>query len=315
MSGELAVVGPGFATSANWSFAEYLSYPAVSSSTIRAGLKGGMDSMLLSFTTTGDDEDTKAMRLGRAAHCKALTPLLFPQTFPTVGKCQATKKDGAACDYVASMAVDIDGEQVFMCGTHGKKFPEIPMTDYIRIDETSSVDGMAKKLSRVKELTGDGQAEFSVVFWLHKVKCKIRTDWNAPAHIGELKTGVDYPTLDNMQRAVTNNRYHIQGRLQQRGIEALTGILKPLVWIFQQSVPPFATGRLWMDPVTADAADAEIQMTLESWQRANKSRKYLDPYDLGIRMEGGLTDWERQKFENIKASAITFGGESVFERN
>src|SRR5690349_2184448 len=98
-------------------FAEYLAHPAVSSSVIRAGLAGGLDSMRYAFERSDrDSDDTKALRLGRAAHCRALTPLLYPSTFPVVGKCQGVTGAGTACTYAASVLCEVEGESLFMCG-------------------------------------------------------------------------------------------------------------------------------------------------------------------------------------------------------
>lgn len=290
-------------------FAEYLAYPAVSSSLIRAGLAGGLDSMLYA-SQGGSGEDTKAMRLGRAAHCQALTPLLFPEAFPVIGQCQGTTGKGEQCQYGASLLCDVEGQVRAMCGTHAKKYEPVELLDYIRGDEVDGIAAMAKKLARVKELTGDGQAEQSIIFELCGVQCKSRLDWHARRHIGELKTCTDYPTMDMMQREVTSRRYHVQARLQQHAIEYLTGERKPFFWIFQQSVPPFATNRMQADEDTLAAADFDIQRMLIAWRVATVSGWFPDPYDEGIRIEGGLTKWARKEYEDM-ASQITVEGSSA----
>lgn len=284
----------------------------MSSSIIRTGAATGVDAMRSAFTRENDVDDTKFMRLGRAAHCKVLTPLIWSQSFPVLSRCQATKADGATCTNGASYTAVVDGDVITLCGVHRRQFNATDPYDYVKEAELPAVEAMATKLGRVAELNGNGSAEVTYIADVGGVRCKVRMDFEGTRHIADLKTCTDYPTLDSMERTISDRGYYIQAALYLRVHAAITGTNKPWVWIFQQTVPPYATNAIWADPQTIEIGNADVDRVLSQWSTAMQSGRFPDPYDMGYRLEGGVNQWKRREYESIAAASITFEGEAAF---
>lgn len=271
-------------------FADYLAWPAMSASTLKAGL----DSMLhLKATLDGlMVKESPALALGSAVHCRLLEPGDYKRRYKVATPCMAELKSGdrkgETCGNVASR---YDGTK-WLCGTHGKKASEPPFA-FISAAESLEIEAMAAAVHGhpvVKLLRQHGGFEASISWECRGVPCKSRLDklivgGTCPDTIIDLKTtrsGGAKPW--RFEKAIRDYGYHISAAFYVDAIEAVADTLCHYIWVAVEKEPPYAVSVLQAD---------------DDWLRIGRTdyRKLLGEYK--VCMESG--EWPGYG-DNIMAS-------------
>jgi hypothetical protein len=220
------------------------------------------------------DEDTKALRVGRYAHCATLQPKRWVDEF--VGE-PAWRHDGRTKDGKAERAawheqhtgrVVVKGDEYDLA---------MSMTRAIYQPRSPSAEA-------ARRLLVEADAVERVAIWRDKVTgvlCRARIDAVTYGHsIADLKTGEDVVSLDDRAHTVGRRGYHRQGAMYVDAVEAVTGERLPFadVWV----------GKSEPHEVAVDELD---EYALEAGRR--QYRMLLADYDRRVEFNDWLCDCER----------------------
>jgi len=164
----------------------YHAWPCCSSGQLRALRRSALH---LKHRLESPQADTRALKIGRAAHCAVLEPDTFDATFAVAEQCSAKTKKGEQCSRGASLYFASFG---WLCGQHAEGVPEtsdnsrliITASEYatsLRVRDAVRAHPRAKSLLAATEHT-----ELSIV-WVDDetgLVSKARFDGYAPNVLG-----------------------------------------------------------------------------------------------------------------------------------
>jgi ATP-dependent exoDNAse (exonuclease V) beta subunit len=282
------------------SFAEYVSWPAINSSSLKWAevsplhCKAALDGKM--------NDDSTAKKFGRAIHCRLLEPEKYKEEFITSDKCCArTKKENTPCK---SNGKFYDGENWF-CGTH--KTSDAELVDCISTEEGVYVERMAEALHNHESMVlfaRKGWSEASIVYEYKNLMFKSRLDRfindDRPVILDIKSAIVGKATRDAMKKSVTEYKWHQQAYLYQLGIEILTGKRPDFAWIFIEKGEPFDANVMPIDEVSREIAEQEVNELIDIYRRAKRADRFHGYVfnEFSIK-PGGLTDWAIKQHERI----------------
>lgn len=257
----------------NIPFEDYLAWDAASSSQLKALVRSPAH---LKAYRAKPDEDTTALRIGRAAHCATLEPDRFPEQYARLpegdGRTKVVKD--------AKEAIEALGRT----GLSGKEF-ECALS----IAATLHAHPSAGPL-----LSGNGRSELSLV-WRDEetgVLCKARHDRHSAVFAGgtivDLKTTVD-ASLRSFERAIFLFGYHRQGAFYLRGSRALCLPVEHYVLVAVEKEEPFACAVYRLSEAALDAGEQEVVALLKQYRRCTESHVWPG-YPTEVR-DIALPDW------------------------
>jgi hypothetical protein len=235
------------------SFADYLAHPSYGSGDMRT-YRIGPPSMVDWRRRHPDETDTDATRLGRAAHCRVLTPALYARTFiaKPAGMTFASREGKAWRDVHAGLDI-------------------LSATDAIAV--AGVADAIAHKAAAhdtIMAARGAGTIETSV-FWVCTtgLLCKGRPDWYLPAAVYDLKVSrvADSPPIVMARKCYWNGWLHqlahYRAGLVANGVPVKRGRL-----VIVSPTPPHCVHLL-------DVSEADMDyLDLENLDVRNKMRHH-----------------------------------------
>lgn len=257
------------------SIEEYLAIPAMSAS--------GLESFRRSpahfrYDQTHPKEPTPAMREGTALHLALLEPDLFAGRYVSLGRCDATKKDGTPCTNPAVVIRQhpafggYDDEQ--FCGVHDPQ-KGTPMRTGVHVlpaETLSRVEGMRQAILAHPEagqfFRGRGASELTGV-WCDEesgVLCKIRLDRD----IGRAAIHADIKTTTTAEAQAFTRQcgrmgYVRRAAFYRRGMAALGKPAIGSVLIAAEFQPPHGVQAFCLDEGDIDGFQPEISRVLNQY--------------------------------------------------
>lgn len=177
--------------------------------------KGGLDAISKSpaHYRYGEQEDTAALRQGRAIHTAVLEPELFGATYALA---------------------------------EGRRNKGAEKTELTKLEWETARNVAAAVLNHptCQDLFNQGEAEQSV-FWYDPetlLLCRCRPDWSREEILVDLKTTKD-ASPNGFARAVETYRYHVQAAFYLDGWSAVTDrYCNEFIFIAVEKTPPYAIG-------------------------------------------------------------------------
>lgn len=180
------------------------------------------------------DEDTPALKFGRAFHCSILEPERFASTYtaePDFGDCRFKDNKRARDDWRAE-------HQSF---------------ELIGAAEFEQIRGMTASVRRhplAGKMIRDGEPE-STVTWSDEdtgLRCKIRPDYYVKrlGMVADVKSTLD-ASWEAFRRDVVKWRYHVQDALYRAGFAGIDDSIQHFVFIAVEKEPPFAVAIYSLD--------------------------------------------------------------------
>lgn len=223
-------------------FAEYASWRAYNPTTVKKLIDGSPLAMR-HYIDHGGDDDTAAMRLGRASHVAVFEPDEFLRRYVLWAGTRRGKEWDAFCD--ANEGRDILRESEYELA--------LSIRDAVRGHDSAC------------ELLSGGNAEVSIV-WKDTtgLLCKGRIDWLFTGADGcrivDLKTARDHRPF-RFQRQYANLLYHVSVAAYCDGIKTLTGATASAHTIAVESSAPF-------DVIRYDLPGVTVRDGLKKWKSA-----------------------------------------------
>lgn len=276
-------------------FEEYLRWDAVSQSQLKELARSPAH---LRAYLTEPDEDTDALRIGRALHCAVLEPEEFtgPKRFGILpdGTDRRTKEGKAIwAKIVESGATPI-------------KQAEHEATCAMR-------DALHKHTAAGYLLRCEGATELSIV-WVDErtgVTCKARQDKHASAVGGgvilDVKTCTDASPRE-FARSIFHFGYHRQGAFYLRGAEALGIAVQHYAILAVEKSRPHACAVYRLTEGALDAGDAEVDALLALFNRCQQSDEW--PGYTEAVQDIAIPDWAWAVSDELTKAIKAGAGES-----
>jgi hypothetical protein len=195
-------------------------------------------------------EQTEAMLIGSAFHCKVLTPDIFDEQYavaPDFGDLR-TKSNKEAFEEFKN---DNIGKHIIK-SDKGKAL--IEMSQSVLSHPVAS------------QLLTDGDAEHSF-FWIDKktqLKCKCRPDYLRRDKIVIDLKSTDDASYFSFQRSIVNYRYHVQAAFFCDGITDVTKVIhNTFILIAVENKPPYAVAVYNVDPDAINTGRIGYQIDLD----------------------------------------------------
>jgi hypothetical protein len=233
-------------------FEDYLRWDAVSQSQLKELARSPAH---LRAKLAAPDEDSEALRIGRAVHAAVLEPDTFEKAFGIMpdGTDLRTKVGKELRDAIAAK------------GATPLKQAEADRVFGVR-------DAILAHAAAGHLIRSEGPAEQSLV-WIDEetgVLCKARHDKHAHAIGGgvvvDVKTTTDASPRE-FERTVFNFGYHRQGAFYMRGAEALKLPVSHFAIVAVEKDAPFACAVYRLNEAALDAGDAEVVALLNRFKR------------------------------------------------
>ena len=282
-------------------FSEYLSWDAISNSSLQAALKS-----MRHYKHQQPIDESPAMKLGTLCHAGKFEPLLIAQRYvvmPAFEK-DIRKSDGSFYDKPKSTAA------------YRELVEEFQQTNATKIivtqDEYDAMLGVVSALAAHERacqyLSVDGSTAVEVaIVWVDPetgLTCKGRVDClqTSTCIASDLKTSRYVQSFD---RVIYNRSYHRQGAFYCDGLEVLTGEEHSFTITAVEEARPFGVRAA---PLSADAIEAGRDEYKRLLQQIAESRKtnqwpgYSDPDEWRLPAYAAKTD------DDV---ALVIGGETV----
>lgn len=200
----------------------------------------------------GEEEDTPAMKLGRAVHMAVLQPNEFVKHYAVAPDVDRRTKEGKAA--YAQFLAEHEGCEV--------------LTE----DEFDTVNEMAKSVRRTTFLEPTMMAKTEMpMFWDDPrtgIRCKGRVDAIVPicgkVIVADLKTTTDAST-EAFTRDAIRMGYHVQAAHYMNGIRETAGFRVPTEWWFVavEKKPPYAVNVIKMSDAMLDAGQFKLMELMD----------------------------------------------------
>ena len=220
------------------------------------------------------EEDTQALRFGRALHAALLTPKAYKRDFHIAPEGNKRTKEWKET-YAAWKASLPEG------------------AEEITPEDAQTIADMVKSIRKDKEAMSllRGTKREVPIFWNDKelgIRCKCRIDALGKNAIVDLKTTADVMAFD---RDAYNYGYHVQAAHYLRGVEAKTGKLYDWYFIAVEKKPPYGIKVIKATPGFIDYGDFIRAELLEKVQECNEAGEWPS-YEAGEIAEPRWANWE-----------------------
>jgi hypothetical protein len=115
----------------------------------------------------------------------------------------------------------------------------------------------------------EGKPEQTVVWDEGGIACRARLDWlhDTYAAVDDLKTTSRSASPESFSKTLYTMGYHVQARLYQRAVQAVTGILPEFRFVVAETSAPYAVSVFSLAPAGVALADTQIDYVLSLWKR------------------------------------------------
>lgn len=292
-------------------FADYCTIPAMNATTLLHGrnsmahLKAAIDGKL-------EDEDTKALNMGRAFHCRVLEPDLFSSRYAVAKPCCAIlasgKRKGEPC---GNAGLHGDGDEWY-CGQHANDDAPVSGKDRISEDEFQRIEAMRASVMAhpiIKQIRRRGGFETTAIGDVEGVLCKARFDKlitdgpGRPVIIDLKKCRVGYGSRDRIDRAIFDYAYYFRAALYLDVLKAAGGPADvPFVLVFVEDEYPYAVNVTQVSDEWIEIGRVEYTRLLAELTECQKSGVWP-----GYRDEDGNVDiwpsrppaWLKKKYRHL----------------
>jgi hypothetical protein len=259
----------------NVPFETYLAWDAVSQSQLKDLLRSPAH---LQVALAAPDEDTDALRIGRAAHCAVLEAPLFGTRYARLpegfdGRTKAGKE--------LRESIDADGRTA------------LKAAEYDAALAIAATVGAHPSASAV--LYGEGGRNELSLVWVDEetgLICKARHDRHSPliagGAIADLKTTQDASARE-FERSIFTFGYHRQGAFYLRGAKAHELEAEHFVIVAVEKEAPFAASVYRLTEGAIAAGDAELSALLARYDHCRRSGQW-PAYPTDVR-DIGIPDW------------------------
>jgi len=217
------------------------------------------------YLSDNKQDETQAMLIGSALHCKVLTPEIFPLQFAVSPKFDGRTKEGKASK--AAFAAENEGK------------------DVITEDDFTLISNIAKSISEhpaaqnILSLGGHSEESF---FWEEaigdtSVLCKCRPDLRIPSHgiLVDVKTTSKGASADAFSRTIHNFGYHFQAAYYLRGVSVITGDqYDDFIFIAVETEAPYLVAVYQLDREVISLAWEKIEMLLALYVDCQKNNRW-----------------------------------------
>lgn len=200
---------------------------------------------------SGEKEETRAMVVGQATHCKILEPQHFEERYAVSPK--VDKRTKAGKEAYAKFVEISDGKKV------------LQQDEYELIEALeASVRSHTCASELLKHAT---QMELPMETELYGVPFKGIADIITSVSIVDLKTTAD-ASPEAFQRAAYNGKYHIQAAAYLQMARQLGMQVNPRFgWIVVEKTPPYNVQVFIQSEEAADRAQTELKQLIKRWQQ------------------------------------------------
>ena len=185
---------------------------------------------------------------------------------------------------------------------------KIPLLAHKFVDVKAMVETAQAKLDTLKKLTGKMKLvpERTLIFKQHDVWCRSRPDLledsPEPSLVVEYKTTGGSVHPDAFAKHIVSMGYHLQAGLIRAGLFALTGVTPEVVFLAQQTSPPYLCSLIGLEPMFSDMADAAVRIAVQRFGDCLKSGVWSD-YPNQICWVNA-PPWELARMENEEEIAL-----------
>jgi hypothetical protein len=276
--------------------AKYREIDALNISTLKHGLKS-MAHVNAAMVGT-KDEPTPQMALGTALHARLLRPTEYDELIVVAPNVDRRTKEGKAAweKFVHEAA----GKTVITVEQAG----QVAVMEHALRSDPETAD-VLRGLTHVEMPMFWGEAcRGSTVAAKGQVDGFRETD----GLLIDVKTCASaHPKA--VEQAVHNYGYHLQAEWYERGIKACAGVdPQPMLFVFVESVEPYLTLLVRLDPETRAIARVQVDELLARFQ-ACRQHDLWPGYGSGVQTLG-LPLWARKQFEE---APNTTGGSVVID--
>jgi hypothetical protein len=221
----------------NVPFDEYLSWNAISNSSLNAATKS-----MAHYNAQRAVEETPPMRLGKLCHAGKFEPLLIAQQYAVVPEAQfaaeVRKPDGSVYDSPRSSKAYKELVADFKERNIGKAF--VSDSEYNTMQGVVRALSLHSRASEYLAITTETQNEVAIV-WIDEdtgLTCKGRVDCLQSKRrlVGDLKTTAD---AKGFEHVIARRGYHRQAAYYLDGLEQLTGFTHTYTITAVETVSPF----------------------------------------------------------------------------
>lgn len=152
--------------------------------------------------------------------------------------------------------------------SHGR----VPLLQHQAVEVTAMVTALTEQLANLDidpPLFTDGKPEQTLVWEEQGVMCRARLDWlrDNYAAIDDLKTTTRSASPASFSKTLYSMNYHVQARMYQRAVAALTGREPEFRFCVVETSAPFALTPFSLTPAGVALADAQLDSVLATWKR------------------------------------------------
>ena len=259
----------------NTSHAEYLRWAGASNSRLSklkrspAHLKAYLDE---------PDQDSDALRIGRAVHSAILEPDSFTGVYVVAGQCTGVKKDKARC---VNNGKSLTNEG-WRCDVHPGALKDLSKAVISASDYAICLkarDAVHAHASAHRLLIGEGQNELSLA-WVDTesgVLCKARHDRHSPVIAGgavvDVKTTGD-ASPRAFERSIYKYSYEVQGAHYLSGATELHLPADHFVIVAVEKEPPFGVAVYRLNEAALDAGEEQRRRLLSLYAECERTGLY-----------------------------------------
>jgi len=264
-------------------FAEYLSIPYPSASSIKIGHNVSMKHMRYAVDRKLEDKDTTAKKFGRALHAYILEPKRFKRDFKIAGTCEGKLSSGARKGELCGKQGNRCNEETgkWYCKTHGKGLEEADNT--ITAGALKEIEGAGKALEShpiINTLRQVGFAEYTVIAEVEGVLVKIRMDYYSLNYRGR-KLIVDLKKImvmkgseHELQKTIRNYDYDLQAALYKDVHRQRSGMDADFLWIFVEDSGTHEVVPRYLSAPGETIGRAKYGSTLRRWAECVEHDRY-----------------------------------------
>lgn len=217
------------------------------------------------YLSGNQQEQTQAMLIGSALHCRVLTPEIFPMQFAVSPKFDGRTKEGKA------------GKAAFAAENAEK--------EVVTEDDFTLIENIAKSISEhpaaqnILSLGGHSEESF---FWeetvgTESILCKCRPDIRIPSHglLVDVKTTAKGASADAFSRTIHNFGYHFQAAYYLRGVSLVTGEqYDDFIFIAVETEAPYLVAVYQLDREVISLAWEKIEYLLDLYALCKRTNNW-----------------------------------------
>ncbi len=266
------------------------------------GQGGTMAHVKAAFDGSIEDEDSKALRTGRACHAAVLEPKRFKSDYAQAQRCEAKNDNGKGpqCSKMGTVLAPSG----WLCSTHAKHLPS--QIEVYSATDAEIIKGVRASIfahPAVNLLREAGGYEVSLAWTCPRteVKCKTRLDYlieNVPEWgcgvIVDLKF-VRCASQRAVEYAIRDYGWARAAAMRIDGLEALTGKEYAYCLICCEKEPPYLCSVPAIGTETLAGARWDVRTNLVNWARCVKENKWPGYGDDFMEVETAFDELKRYR--------------------